>query len=124
MHRPRVALVSRDPEMRFMAARAFDDAPAEWLVSLFETPPQDSDVVVVASDVDAEGIRLDLDDPSRTMTAVAARLTRSKPTTMIGVTSPHGGVGCTTLALHLAAYLSRDHPAMYVEAVRSCGGRF
>ena len=123
MHRPRVALVSRDPEMRFLAARAFDEAPAEWHVGLFESPPQDADVVVVASDVDADGIRLDLDDPSRTFAAVGESLAPSRQTTVIGVASPHGGAGCTSLALHLASVLARHEPALYVEGDRSCGGR-
>lgn len=124
MHRPRIALVSRDPDTRFRAARAFDEAPREWLIGLFESAPADADVVVLAPDAEGPGLELDLNHPERTIAAIEERVGNGVTSTFVIVRSATGGVGCTSIALHLAAFLSREEPALYVEATAACGGRY
>lgn len=120
--RPRVAIVCNDPELRLAVARAFDEAPSQWLVRLFESVPQDADVVVLAPGVDGEGIELDLDAPHDTIAVIESRLAERDSGRLIEVTATGGGTGATSLALHLASFLSGDDPALYVESKTSCGG--
>ena len=119
----RIAIVCPDPELRVQAARAFDDAPFEWQVRLFETAPPDADVVVRAPDVPGDGIELDLDHPETTIERVAASLLRRSLGRVIEVAGAGGGVGCTSIAIHLTSFLSRGGPALYVEGETGCGGR-
>jgi MinD-like ATPase involved in chromosome partitioning or flagellar assembly len=110
----RVAVVSRDPALRLEAARAFDGAPASWVVSLHTTAPLDADVVVAAPDVEVSGaIPFDPSLPNAALQAVAARATAGARAVV--VTSPSGGTGVTSVALHLAAAAARRHSTCYVD---------
>jgi MinD-like ATPase involved in chromosome partitioning or flagellar assembly len=115
----RVAVVSRDPSIRLQAARAFDAAPASWLVRLYEEEPQDADVVVFGPDsASAEGLVFDPAQPERLLDAIAARAGRAR---VVVVTGGGRGVGVTTIALHLASISAVDHSTCVVDADPRCG---
>jgi MinD-like ATPase involved in chromosome partitioning or flagellar assembly len=100
----KVAIVGRDPEQRLAAVRAFDDAPAEWNIAIFESAPASADVLVGCPDsADRVDIRFDPGRPAQVIEDVAQFLSRSTAGRVIGVTSASGGVGVTSIALHLAA---------------------
>lgn len=107
----KVAIVSRDPSIRLLAAHAFDSAPATWDVKLHDSPPPDADVVVVGADVNyTSGVRFDPDHPEQTVAAVAATSVPSGGGLTV-VTSASGGTGVTSVALHLAACCSAVRPS-------------
>ena len=111
----RVAVISRDQSVRLAAARAFDGAPASWEVELHEAPPADADVVVYGPDVASNsGIRFDVDHPARVLEEVAAVASRAQSLRVV-VTGPAGGVGATSVALHLAQAAAASHPACFVD---------
>jgi Flp pilus assembly CpaE family ATPase len=110
----RVAVVSRDPDVRLSAARAFDPAPPSWSVRLYDEPPADADVVIVGPDVDAPGdVVFDPHDPGAVLRAVAGRAGNGGR--LVVVTSPSGGTGATSLALHLAAFSAGDSAVCFVD---------
>jgi hypothetical protein len=111
----RVAVVSRDQNVRLAAARAFDAAPASWRVELHESAPVEADVVVLGSDIaTGDGIRFAPARPERVVEeverAAAAARTRS-----IVVAGAGGGTGVTSVALHLAAAAGRAAPTCFVD---------
>ncbi|MGH2819445.1 MAG: AAA family ATPase [Actinomycetota bacterium] len=111
----RVAVVSRDPEVRLAAARAFDGAPASWRVELHRSVPAEADVLVFGPDCSGTGVVFDPAAPGRVLeeVAVAAGNVRSP---LVAVTSPGGGAGATTLALHLAqAYAASGAATCFVD---------
>ena len=121
---PRVAIVGRDPELRLHAARAFDRAPIDWAVRLFETVPSDADAVVVCPDMDAVGIEFDPENPQRVLDDVAKKLSVRFAGLVVNVAGVGGGVGTTTIALHLSAALARRGPTCYVELDPNRAARF
>jgi len=110
----RVAVVSNDPDVRLEAASAFDNAPISWSVSLHTSVPNDVDIVVLGPDVAGEGIPFDPADPKRTIDEIKSR-TRARDGAVITVTSASGGVGATSLALHLAAALAPAASVGFIE---------
>ena len=101
-----IAAVSADDIVRLQLARAFDRAPASWIVSLHETPPADADVVVCGPDRDVEGcVKFDPSNPLALVADIESRVVKvaRRPIFVVGA---HGGTGATTLALHLAAIAS------------------
>ena len=123
MSAPRVALVSRDPDIRFQLAAAFDEAPADWVVGLFDSLPEAADAIVVGGDVDAEGIRFD-GDARATLGRVRRALRASTAGKSFVVTAASGGSGVTTVALHLAAALGRNGTVCFVELDPNEGARY
>ncbi len=111
----RVALVSRDQTVRLAAARAFDAAPASWCVELYESVPEDADVVVYGPDIaGGRGIYFDPACPERVVDEVESAAASARARSIV-VTSPSGGTGVTSVGLHLAAAAARRGPACYVE---------
>jgi hypothetical protein len=111
-----VAIVSRDPTLRLEAARAFDAAPPSWVVSLHTSVPAGADVVVATADVDVpDAIAFDAAKPDDVLRAVEARTGAPEAARTIVVTSPSGGTGATTVALHLAAAAARHFRTCYVD---------
>jgi hypothetical protein len=108
-----VAIVSLDAAMRLEVARAFDRAPASWAVSLHKTIPPEADVVVVTPEVDGDGVRFDPAEPERVIDDVAAA-SRSAGNVFV-VTGASGGVGATSIALHVAAALGRRSRTCYFD---------
>ena len=119
----RIAIVCPDETMRMRAAKAFDAAPIEWTIGLFDQPPHDADLLVRVPGIEGEGIELDLEDPDRTLNEIESRLAHRHAGRVIEVVSTGGGTGCTSLALHLASYLSTEAPALYIECHPERGGR-
>jgi Flp pilus assembly CpaE family ATPase len=119
MSQVRVAVVSRDPAIRLAAAAAFDGAPAAWSIELFESPPADgADVLVVGPDAAGRGgIGFDPAAPARVVDDVARALGRRR-SLMVAVTSVSGGVGTTTIALHLAKALAATSETCMVDLGR------
>ena len=107
-----VALVTGDDSVRLAAARAFDSAPIHWGLRFFDERPPHADHVVFGPDCEA-GLepRFDPADPATLLPPVAS----GPEGAVIGVVSAVGGSGVTTLALHLAAALSRDSRALLIE---------
>ena len=112
-----VAVVSRDEHVRAEVARAFDSAPAEWLVGLYKEVPWDADVVVFGPDVsDAAGIIFDPRRPERVLDEVRNMAAAGHGDgRMVLVTSCNRGAGVTTLALHLARALAARRGVCYVD---------
>jgi Flp pilus assembly CpaE family ATPase len=95
----------------------------QWLVELFEADPGDADVVVRTPDVAGSGIELDLVRPEVTLATIRSHLEESRRGRVIEVIGAGGGTGCTSVALHLAAFLSASRPALFLETDPGCGGR-
>jgi Flp pilus assembly CpaE family ATPase len=114
MESPHIALVATDPDARLEMARAFDTAPARWRVSLHHEAPSNADLVVVGPGTRAKGLRF---DPHRPLEAVSEELARRSPgrSRTVIVTGASGGVGVTTLALHLAAAFAENSPTLLFE---------
>jgi hypothetical protein len=109
----RVAIVSRDPEVRLQAARAFDAAPASWLVRLYNDEPNGADVVVYGPDAaQAGGLVFDPAHPERVLDEIAALAGRAR---IVTVTGGGRGVGVTTIGIHLAAVSAADHSTCLVD---------
>lgn len=111
----RVAIVGRDTDLRLQAARAFDSAPVDWTVRLFENIPSDADAVVVCPDVDAPGIPFDPDRPRWVVDEVMKAVSPQVAGRTIGIRGTGGGVGTTSIALHLCAALGKRTSTCYVE---------
>jgi Flp pilus assembly CpaE family ATPase len=113
----KIAVVCRDPTLRFQAARAFDRVPPTWEVELYEHPPQDADVVVLGPDVAGEetGIVFDPERPELVVAQVSDALRHRSPHRVVVVTAPCGGTGATTVALHLAHKMADAAPTCYLE---------
>jgi len=118
----RVAVVSNDPDVRLEAASAFDDAPISWSVSLHTSVPDDADIVVLGPDAVGDGIPFDPVDPKRAIDEIKSR-THSFEGAVIAVTSASGGVGSTSLALHLAAALAPAAAVGFIELAPGAGLR-
>jgi Mrp family chromosome partitioning ATPase len=102
-----VAVVSSDERFRHEMARALDAAPADWKIALLRSPPETCDALVVGPDVSLEGgIRVDLSHPSGVIDQI--RPQKKWRGTVVGVTAAGGGVGVTTVSLHLARALARS----------------
>jgi Flp pilus assembly CpaE family ATPase len=115
----RVAIVSRDPHIRLQAARAFDAAPASWLVRLYEDRPECADVVVFGPDAaSGEGLIFDPAHPERLLEEIASVAERAR---VVVVTGGGRGVGVTTIALHLASVSAREHSTCLVDLDPNCG---
>jgi hypothetical protein len=109
-----VAIVSLDPVLRLEAARAFDGAPLSWDVTLHKEAPPDAEIIVATPEVDCpDAIRFDPDRPEEALDAVAARVQGQGR--VVIVASAAGGVGTTTVALHLAALAGRSARAAYLD---------
>ena len=114
----RIAVVSNDPDVRLEAARAFDEAPASWSVCLHTSRPNDVDIVVLGPDAEGDGIPFDPADPKSVIEEIESR-TGAREGAVIVVTQATGGVGATSLALHLAAALA---PAVRVGFIELAPG--
>ncbi|HWL66266.1 MAG TPA: hypothetical protein VNP73_09870 [Actinomycetota bacterium] len=97
------------------AARAFDAAPADWQVRLFEDVPEGAHAVVVCPDVDSHGILFDPSQPAAAFEEVEARLACGHEGRSIHVAGTGGGVGTTSVAIHLAAALGRTSSTCLIE---------
>jgi cellulose biosynthesis protein BcsQ len=118
----RVAIVSRDPHIRLQAARAFDAAPASWLVRLYEDEPENADVVVFGPDAaSGDGLIFDPIHPDRLLEEIASLAARAR---VVVVTGGGRGVGVTTIALHLASIWARDHSTCLVDLDPNCGAAY
>jgi hypothetical protein len=99
--------------VRLAAARAFDAAPASWVIELARETPSDSDVVLYGPDVVAhDGISFDPNDPDGAVAAVEAR---ARAGGLVAVTAANGGAGATTVALHLAARFARSQKTCVID---------
>ncbi|MDQ4059156.1 MAG: hypothetical protein M3124_08550 [Actinomycetota bacterium] len=117
-----IAVVSDDPTIRLEAARAFDGAPPEWRVTIHTTAPPGADVVVLGPDAGGEGIPFDPDNPQRVIDEIESMQSASAGA-VIAVTAPSGGLGVTSLALHLAAALAPRCSVGYVDLAGGAGLR-
>ena len=118
----RIAVVSNDPDVRLEAASAFDDAPASWLVSLHTSVPGDADIVVLGPDAAGDGIPFDPADPRRAIDEIRSR-TSAREGAVIVVSSASGGVGSTSIALHLAAAVAPSARIGFIELSPGAGTR-
>ena len=101
--------MTRDESVRLQAARAFDAASADWIVELHPDVPAEVDVVVAGPDVDlADAVPFDPARPRAVVEGIRGALAeRAARGRLIAVTAASGGVGTTTVALHLAAAFAR-----------------
>lgn len=121
MDQIRVAIVSLDPAMRLAAAKAFDGAPSSWFVSLHREVPEGADVVVLTPEVDGEGVRFDPDRPRDVIQAV--KDASGGAGRVVVVTGASGGLGVTSIALHLAAAWGRRTRTCYFDLDGGGGSR-
>lgn len=101
-----VALVCVEDRLRMAVAQAFDEAPAEWQVTLHRNIPAAADVVVTVGCELPDAVPFDPDQPHLVLDDVKRRLEicKRKLITVVGAT---GGCGATSVALHLAAEAAR-----------------
>ncbi len=92
-------------------------------MKLFESPPADADVIVSCPDVEPAGIAFDPKAPQRCLAEVERAANSTGRGRIIGVAGAGGGVGTTSVALHLAAALSSNGSACYFEADPNRGAR-
>jgi Flp pilus assembly CpaE family ATPase len=88
------------------AAKAFDQAPSEWVVRLHRTAPEDADVLVSVGCVLEDAIPFDPARPALVVDEVASRVAGKEQSTVV-VVAASGGCGASSVALHLAAEASR-----------------
>lgn len=94
-----------DEDARIALVRALDRAPSSWHLSLHRDVPDDVDVIVCDTGVDAPGAIVVGDGDAGDV--VDRIVQKAGPGgRIIVVSSPSGGTGVTSLALHLAAYLA------------------
>ena len=122
MDRPRIALVCSDDALRLDAARAFDDAPSHWDVTLHRGTPDDADVVVAVGDEIDGDVRLDLSRPDLVVADVRRRLEGDR-SRAVGVVGASGGCGATSVALHIAAQGSTTTCVVDLHPRPSCARR-
>lgn len=106
MTQVRVALVCPDDSLRMAAARAFDDAPSHWSVTLHRTAPDDADALVAIGCSLPDAVAFDPEDPSAVVAEITRRLV-TRDRRVVVVIGASGGCGATSVALHLAAEASR-----------------
>ena len=95
------------------AARAFDAAPASWLVRLYDAEPEGADVVVYGPDAASDdGLVFDPSHPERILEEIGARTARAR---VVLVTGGGRGVGVTSICLHLAAASSADRSTCVID---------
>lgn len=118
----RVAIVGSDARARLALVTALDDAPPTWSLSLHREPPPDADVVVCDPEAGIPGaVVFDGGDAASLVARVASSARRAAT---IVVTSPSGGMGATTVALHLAAELvARGLTTCFVDLDERWGAR-
>ena len=117
----KVAIVGSDDPSRLSLVKALEAAPADWSLRLHDHPPQDADVIVCDRGCELPGALVwdGETDLVAQIAGLSARACRS-----IVVTSPSGGTGVTSIALHLAAELvARKHTTAFVDADPGLGGR-
>jgi hypothetical protein len=117
-----IAVVSNDSNVRLEAARAFDDAPISWSVSLHASVPDDADFVVLGPDARGDGIPFDPADPKRAIDEIKSRVSEREGAIVV-VTAASGGVGSTSVALHLAAALAPAARIGFIELAPGAGLR-
>lgn len=111
-----VAVVCADETLRLEAAKAFDDAPVDWKITLHDTAPSSADVIVSA---DAAGgdVRFDPLCPQDVLERVAQA--SAARTAVIAIVGSSGGCGVSSVALHLAAGI--EGRICYVDATSDLG---
>ncbi len=116
MEQKTIAAVSADPAVRLALARAFDEAPPSWQIELFDDPSAArGDAIVWGPDVPAgPGVVFDPANPKGLVGAVAELLGPAEGSVIV-VTSPSGGTGTTTVALHLAQALAARGSTCFVD---------
>jgi Flp pilus assembly CpaE family ATPase len=99
--------------MRTQMAAAFDAAPAGWKVTIHNEPVA-ADAVVYGPDL-GSGYEIVFDpaNPKAAFEHIRALTSREAP--LIAVTSPRGGTGATSVALHLAASAARSRRVCLVD---------
>jgi Flp pilus assembly CpaE family ATPase len=103
-----VAVVVRTNELRHGVARAFDRAPAQWNVTLHRDPPPDANVVIAERGCVARAdVWLAPDNLDGIVDAVAAVIDHHAGR-VIGFVGTGGGVGVTSVALHVAAAMRSE----------------
>lgn len=120
----RVALVSRDRSVRLAAAVAFDAAPPDWQVALYDEPPEDAGAVVVyGRDLESgNAMSFDPSHPERLLAELRA-LEAPRAARVIAVTGAGRGTGVTTVALHLCKRLARAGAGCYLDLDTVWGAR-
>lgn len=118
----RIAVVSNDPDVRLAAASAFDHAPASWVVSLHTSVPNEADVVVLGPDAGGDGILFDPAYPRRAIDEIRSQIS-AREGAVIVVSSASGGVGSTSIALHLAAAITPAARVGFIELAPGAGPR-
>jgi hypothetical protein len=116
-----VAIVGSDAEARLALVTALDVAPATWSLSLHREPPADADVIVCDPGAAIPGaIVFDGD----TVGLIEQITTSTRAATAVVVTSPSGGTGVTSVALHLAAeFATRQRATCLVDLDTKWGVR-
>lgn len=109
-----VAIIGSSEASRSDMVEALDHAPTSWVLQLHREPPERADVVVCDRDIEGLDGALVFDPRDDLVARIAARVDR--PGRTIVVSSPGGGTGATSVAIHLAAELAaRGHTTGLVD---------
>lgn len=107
-----VAVVTLDPKMRERAARAFDGAPDDWRITLEGSPPSDADIVIAGPDLTC---RADLAyDGTTDLLGAVRSLTEDRSRRCLHIGGLRGS-GRTSVALHVAAALTRSSSVCVID---------
>lgn len=123
MARMHVAIVSGSPEIRRAAAAAFDGAPDHWDVTVHREPVTADVTVCGPEDAIESAVVFDRDRATEVLGEVE-RAAPGRSTNVYVVTGIGGGVGATTLALHLAAAFGRSCAYLDLDLTWGAASRF
>lgn len=118
-----VAIVSGSPEIRRAAAAAFDGAPDDWDITVHREPVAADVIVCGPEDAIENAVVFDRDRATEVLGEVE-RAALGRSTNVYVVTGIGGGVGATTLALHLAAAFGRSCAYLDLDTRWGAASRF
>ncbi len=121
MDEPKIAVLSKDPHIRLAIARALDNAPLHWSITMNDAEAGNANVVVRGPDVPGPGLLFEPDHPARLIADIERALASHRAGPRIVVAGATGGCGVTTIALHLCAAFTMSRSVCLLEAVPGCG---
>ncbi|MDP9223846.1 MAG: hypothetical protein M3P18_08315, partial [Actinomycetota bacterium] len=116
-----IAIVTRDPMVRILIARAFDHAPESWTVGFCDSEPPEGAIVVSDHPRDGEAVVFDPAHPEQLIPEVHSRIGRlgEDASRRAVVVTGVGGSGVTTVALHLGRIFGRHFDSCFLDLDRS-----
>lgn len=117
-----VAIVGSSEASRASMVQALDAAPSDWILQLHREPPEHADVIVCDRAIEPRAGAIVFDEADDLIGSITARVGRTGRTIL--VSAPSGGLGATSVALHLAAgFAARGRQTGFVDLDPERGAR-